>query len=210
MPDVATTATTPIGAVIYYQDPDGKPQYSAQPAKTADGRLYRAVLASEDISFDPAASPQASRSNSRRVLYYRNPMGLPDVSSTPKRDSMGMDYIAVYEGEVDDPSSVKLSPGKLQRAGVATEPVMLQIIAAPVRAPGTIQLDERKISVISVRTESFVDTVEDVTTGTEVRKGQPLLQLYTAADRTRRRRLSRIADDACHQVRGGRFAPSGW
>ena len=32
-----------------------------------------------------------------------------------------MDYIAVYEGEEDDPSSVKLSPGKLQRAGVATE-----------------------------------------------------------------------------------------
>ena len=92
---------------------------------------------------------------------------------------MGMDYIAVYDGEADDPSSVKLTPGKLQRSGVATEPAMLQIIAAPVRAPGTIQLDERKISVISVRTESFIDTVENVTTGTEVRKGQALLSLYS-------------------------------
>jgi Cu(I)/Ag(I) efflux system membrane fusion protein len=178
--DVASTATAPTGAVIYYQDPDGKPQYSAQPAKTADGRPYRAVLASEDLNFDPATKTAgAVAPDSKRVLYYRNPMGLPDVSSTPKKDSMGMDYIAVYDGEEADPSSVKLSPGKLQRAGVATEAASLQILATPVRAPGTIQLDERRISVITVRTESFVDTVEDVTTGTEVRKGQPLLRLYS-------------------------------
>ena len=32
-----------------------------------------------------------------RILYYRNPMGLPDTSDVPKKDSMGMDYIPVYE-----------------------------------------------------------------------------------------------------------------
>jgi hypothetical protein len=37
----------------------------------------------------------------RKLLYYRNPMGLPDTSPVPKKDSMGMDYIAVYEGEDD-------------------------------------------------------------------------------------------------------------
>ena len=51
----------------------------------------------------------------------------------------------------------------------------------PVRAPGTIQLDERRISVISLRAEAFVETVENVTTGTEVRKGQPLMRLYSPA-----------------------------
>ena len=67
--------------MIYYQDPDGKPQYSAQPAKTPDGRPYRAVLASEDVNFDPAAKTAgAAAPDSKRVLYYRNPMGLPDVS----------------------------------------------------------------------------------------------------------------------------------
>ena len=136
-----------------------------------------AVPASEGDQAAKASSSAAA--DSRRILYYRNPMGLPDVSQTPKKDSMGMDYIAVYEGEGHDPASVTLSPGKLQRAGVATEAVMLHIIAAPVRAPGTVQLDERKISVISVRTESFVDSVENVTNGTEVRRGQPLLRLYS-------------------------------
>ena len=32
-----------------------------------------------------------------KILYYRNPMGLPDTSGVPKKDSMGMDYIPVYE-----------------------------------------------------------------------------------------------------------------
>ena len=29
----------------------------------------------------------------RKILYYRNPMGLPDTSPVPKKDSMGMEYI---------------------------------------------------------------------------------------------------------------------
>ena len=32
----------------------------------------------------------------RKVLYYRNPMGLPDTSPVPKKDPMGMDYVPVY------------------------------------------------------------------------------------------------------------------
>src|ERR1700733_13452045 len=32
---------TPGGAVIYYQDPDGKPAYSAEPRSTPDGRPAR-------------------------------------------------------------------------------------------------------------------------------------------------------------------------
>ena len=169
------------GPVIYYQDPDGKPFYSADPKQTVDGRPYRAVLASEDVSFDESAPIAASEPSSRRILYYRNPMGLPDVSKTPKKDPMGMDYIPVYEGEDADSATVKVSAGKLQRIGVKSEPATLRAINVPVRAPGTIQLDERRISVISLRAESFVDTVENVTTGSAVRKGQPLMRLYSPA-----------------------------
>lgn len=179
------SSAVPSGPVIYYKDPDGKPSYSLEPKQTADGRPYRAVLASEDVSFGAQAKPApgtaVSQATGKRILYYRNPMGLPDVSKTPKKDSMGMDYIPVYEGDDEDGSTVKIAPGKLQRIGVATEPAKLRVIAEPVRAPGTIQLDERRIAVISVRAEAFVDTVENVTTGSEVRKGQPLMRLYSPA-----------------------------
>src|ERR1700685_3705566 len=95
----------------------------------------------------------------RKIKYYRNPMGLPDTSPTPKKDSMGMDYIPVYEGDDGDNGSVRLSPGKIQRTRGKSEPAMPRVIRTSVRAPGTIQLDERRISVISMRSESWVQKV---------------------------------------------------
>ncbi len=105
-------------------------------------------------------------------------MGLPDTSPTPKKDSMGMDYLPVYEGEQDDDSSVKVSAGKLQKAGVQTEVAERRTLNTMVRAPGTVQEDERRKSVVSLRFEGFIDTVENVTTGTHVHKGQPLMRIY--------------------------------
>ena len=87
------------GPVIYYRDPSGKPLYSLTPKSTSDGQPYVAVYASEDVSFDKAKSKTVSKSSERKVKFYRNPMGLPDTSPTPKKDAMGMDYIPVYEDE---------------------------------------------------------------------------------------------------------------
>ena len=169
------------GAAIYYQDPDGKPFYSLKPKKTPDGRDFRAVPAGADVSFDDPADVAAAPPADRKIKYYRNPMGLPDVSPTPKKDSMGMDYIPVYEGEDSDDGSVKLSPGKIQRTGVKSEPATRRVIRTATRAPGTIQLDERRVSVIAMRAESYVQKVADVTTGTHVVKGQPLMEIYSPA-----------------------------
>jgi len=171
----------PAAAAIYYQDPDGGPFYSLTPKKTPDGRDYRAVPAGADVSFDDPADVAAAPPMDRKIKYYRNPMGLPDVSPTPKKDSMGMDYIAVYEGEDSEDGSVKLSPGKIQRTGVKSEPATRRVIRTTVRAPGTIQLDERRVSVIAMRSESYVQKVADVTTGAHVVKGQPLMEIYSPA-----------------------------
>lgn len=70
-------------SVLYYQDPDGLPSYSAVPKRTADGRAYRAVHAGEDGSLAPAkpdAAKMAAPDGPRKIRYYRNPMGLPDKS----------------------------------------------------------------------------------------------------------------------------------
>ncbi len=92
-----------------------------------------------------------------------------------------MDYIPVFDGDDSDDGSVKLSPGKIQRTGVKSEPATRRVIRTQIRAPGTIQLDERRISVISMRAESWVQKVADVTTGTKVRSGQPLMDIYSPA-----------------------------
>ncbi len=168
------------GPIIYYRDPDGLPGYSQTPKKTSAGREYLAVRASEDLSFEEKApETMASKGGERgRIRFYRNPMGLPDTSPTPKKDPMGMEYIPVFEGEQDDDSSVKVSAGKLQKAGVQTEVAERRALSTIVRAPGTVEEDERRKSVVSLRFEGFIDTVGNATTGTHVDKGQPLMRIY--------------------------------
>ncbi len=170
----------PTGPIIYYRDPDGAPDYALAPKKTASGKEYSAVRASEDVSFDekgPEAAA-AKTAGSGKIKFYRNPMGLPDTSPSPKKDSMGMDYLPVYEGEQDDDSSVKVSAGKLQKAGVQTEVAERRTLNTMVRAPGIVEEDERRKSVVSLRFEGFIDTVGNVTTGTHVHKGEPLMRIY--------------------------------
>jgi Cu(I)/Ag(I) efflux system membrane fusion protein len=168
------------GPIIYYRDPDGLPDYSLTPRKTSAGKDYLAVRSSEDVNLEEKA-PEVMTAKGRergRIRFYRNPMGLPDTSPAPKKDSMGMDYLPVYEGEQDDDSSVRVSAGKLQKAGVQTEVAERRTLNTMVRAPGTVQEDERRKSVVSLRFEGFIDTVEDVTTGTHVHKGQRLMRIY--------------------------------
>jgi len=177
----ATTTPAPStasGPVVYYRDPDGKPVYSASLMMTGDGREFRPVRASEDLSFEDAEEEPASGGD-RPILYYRNPMGLPDVSAVPKKDSMGMDYIPVRAGEDEGGSTVTLSPGKVQRTGVRTEVVERRVVAQPVRVPGTLALDERRVTVVATRSDAYIDRVEAVTTGDRVRRGQPLVHVYS-------------------------------
>src|SRR5690606_18075633 len=150
-----------------------------------------AVPSGADLSFDDPAHEEGhstadakhadASSGARKIKYYRNPMGLPDTSSTPKKDSMGMDYIPVYEGEDTDDGSVKLSPGKIQRTGVQSKPVARQLVTSLIRAPGTVQEDERRVSVVALRFEGFVESVANVTTGDHVHKVQLLMNVYSPA-----------------------------
>ena len=183
---VSTANASDGGRTIYFQDPDGKPLYSLTPTKTPDGRDYRPVPASADISFDDpdettAETRPANAKTERAVKYYRNPMGLPDFSPVPKKDSMGMDYIPVYEDEDTNDGSIKLSPGRVQRSGAKSEPVARRSIRSVIRAPGTVQEDERRVSVVALRFEGFVESVANVTTGDHVHKGQLLMNVYSPA-----------------------------
>jgi membrane fusion protein, copper/silver efflux system len=128
-----------------------------------------------------AADDTAKGGDNRRIKFYRNPMGLPDTSPAPKKDSMGMDYIAVYDDEDANDGTVRISLGKLQKTGVRAEQVERRVLNVPVRAPGTIELDERRVSIVSFRFEGFIEQVENVTTGQHVHKGQPLMRVYSPA-----------------------------
>jgi len=179
--DLADPAAATDRLPLYYRDPSGAPLWSASPKKDPQGRDYVPVYEEDGPAAEPANAKPQRAETSRKILYYRNPMGLPDMSPVPKKDSMGMDYIPVYEGEDTDDGLVKLSPGKIQRTGAKSEPVMRRPVASLIRAPGTVQEDERRVSVVALRFEGFVESVANVTTGDHVHKGQPLMNVYSPA-----------------------------
>src|SRR5690606_33634580 len=113
--------------------------------------------------------------------YYRNPMGLADTSPVPKKDPMGMDYIAVYAGgaPADDAGTVTLSPGRIQTLGVRTEAVRMTPLASLVRASGTVEIDETRQYVVAPRFEGWVQRLHVNQTGMQVRAGQPLMSVYS-------------------------------
>lgn len=130
-----------------------------------------------------AVSPGDAPKKERKLLYYRNPMGLPDTSPTPKKDPMGMDYIPVFEGgEENEPASanqVKISTEKVQKLGVRTEAAQLRALDKTVRAAGRVEPDERRIYAISPKFEGYVERLHVNVTGQPVGKGQPLFEVYS-------------------------------
>ena len=132
--------------------------------------------AAQDTAAGAAAAPDKG---GRKILYYRNPMGLPDTSPTPKKDSMGMDYIAVYEGEEDAGGGVKISEAKIQRLGVRSVPVERRALDSVVRAAARVEVDERRLATITPKFEGYVEKLFVNATGQSVARGAPLFEAYS-------------------------------
>jgi Cu(I)/Ag(I) efflux system membrane fusion protein len=135
-----------------------------------------------------AADPATRTADApRKLLYYRNPMGLPDTSPTPKKDPMGMDYIAVYEGEDEGAEGsapavagqLRISTEKIQKLGVRSEAAQLRRLDQTVRAAGRIDVDERRLYAIAAKFEGYVEHLQVNVTGQAVARGQPLFEVYS-------------------------------
>jgi Cu(I)/Ag(I) efflux system membrane fusion protein len=144
----------------------------------------------------------APEKGGRKILYYRNPMGLPDTSPTPKKDSMGMDYIPVYEGEEEDAGGgVKLSTAKVQKLGVRSAPVERRVLDAVVRAAGTVEVDDRRLVTITPKFEGYVEKLFVNATGQYVARGAPLFEAYSPELLATQREYA-IATQGLAQVKG--------
>ncbi|MEI7455322.1 MAG: efflux RND transporter periplasmic adaptor subunit [Nitrosomonadales bacterium] len=115
----------------------------------------------------------------RKILYYRNPMGLPDTSPTPKKDSMGMDYVAVYQGEATEEGLVSISVEKVQKLGVKREAAVLRDVNKTLNVSGRIEIDERRTYAIAPKFEGWVEHLYVSSTGQSVKRGEPLFDVYS-------------------------------
>jgi Cu(I)/Ag(I) efflux system membrane fusion protein len=130
----------------------------------------------------PAA---ASCPGARRILYYRHPMDPSVHSDKPAKDDMGMDYIAVYAEEAPEASSVPgraavtIPSERVQLLGIRSEPVTAGVSGGTFRTVGRVAIDERRRQVVQTKYEGYVEKLYVDFTGKPVRRGQPLLAIYS-------------------------------
>ena len=139
----------------------------------------------EPAKTEPAAPP-ASAGGGRRIAFYRSPMDPAVRSDKPAKDSMGMDFIPVYEDEaagagsvVAGRATVKLTPERRSLLGLQSEAVRQAVIEKTVRAVGSVTADERRTAHIHAKFEGYVERLYVDFTGMSVKKGDPLLSIYS-------------------------------
>jgi len=115
---------------------------------------------------------------------------------------MGMDYVAVYEGE--EPNSggnyIKFSVDKVQKLGVRSEPASMRVLDRVVKAAGRIEIDERRVFAIAPKFEGWVEHLFVNVTGQPVTKGQPLFDVYSPELVSAQREYA-IASDAVKSLK---------
>jgi multidrug efflux pump subunit AcrA (membrane-fusion protein) len=132
----------------------------------------------------PAPGVQAG--GGRRIAFYRSPMDPAVRSDKPAKDSMGMDFVPVYEDEVagagsgvEGRATVTLTPERRKLLDVRSEEVRVGRIEKTVRAVGRVTTDERRTAHIHAKFEGYIERLYVDFTGMAVKKGDPLLSIYS-------------------------------
>ncbi len=133
------------------------------------------------VAVPPSSASTPPVPAGRTILYYRNPMGLPDTSPVPKKDPMGMDYLPVYADEAQEASgnAIRISVDKMQKLGVRSEAAAMRALGRTIKAAGRIEIDERRVFAIAPKFEGWVEQLFVNATGQPVVKGQPLFEAYS-------------------------------
>ena len=139
----------------------------------------------------PAASPPtaATTPKARKVLYWVDPMVPGYKSDKPgKSPFMDMELVPVYEDgsdaggaptNVPGYSGIALSPERQQAIGVQIGKAEVRELTKTIRTVGRVSFDETLLHQIHPKFEGYVEELYVNYTGKPVRKGQPLLSIYS-------------------------------
>jgi RND family efflux transporter MFP subunit len=107
--------------------------------------------------------------------HYRAAKAAPSGAAAPANPSA-----QVTPASVETPLvPVQISPQHLQSIGVQTGEVERKTIADEIRATGNVAVDETRLAYVQVRYSGYVQKVFADATYQYVRKGQPLLTVYS-------------------------------
>jgi Cu(I)/Ag(I) efflux system membrane fusion protein len=78
-----------------------------------------------------------------------------------------------------DAGELKLSAAAIKLAEIRVQPAVRRFTAAETRMSGTVEYDETRVKVVTSRVPGHIDGLYADVTGMQVRKGDPLVSLYS-------------------------------
>ncbi|MFQ5698285.1 MAG: efflux RND transporter periplasmic adaptor subunit [Myxococcota bacterium] len=129
----------------------------------------------------PKAGESSATKEGRKILYWKSPMDPSFIAQGPGKDSMGMDLVPVYEGEVPSgpPGRIRIDPATVQNIGVRTALVERKSLSREIRTVGRIGYDERLVRRIAPKIAGWIENQTVNFTGQFVTRGQRLLDIYS-------------------------------
>src|SRR6266511_2772717 len=121
---------------------------------------------------------QSSAVGGRKIKYYKSTMMLGEISQTPRKDSMGMDMVPVYEGE-EETNAITVDPATVQKMGVRTAGVTKGPVRRVIRTVGSIDYNETAMADVTTKFRGWIEKLYLDSTGKQVHKGEPLFEIYS-------------------------------
>ena len=139
------------------------------------------------IEQDKQDAHKPAEGGPRKIAFYRSPMNPSQTSAVPRKDEMGMEFVAVYQDElggtnpVDGLATVQIDGERQQLIGMRLAKASVGPVGTGWRTVGRVAVDETRVHKINVKVDGFVEKLFADFIGKPVQKGAPLLTLYSPA-----------------------------
>jgi Cu(I)/Ag(I) efflux system membrane fusion protein/cobalt-zinc-cadmium efflux system membrane fusion protein len=114
----------------------------------------------------------------RKIKYWQAPMDPTYIRNEPGKSPMGMDLVPVYEDETAT-GGIVIDPVTAQNMGIRTAPVERRDLSRTLRTVGLVTYEESRQYSINSKIDGWIEKLHVNQTGQMVRKGQPLLEIYS-------------------------------
>ena len=130
---------------------------------------------------DTAAATTAT--GDREILYWVAPMDPTEIYDQPGKSRMGMDLEPVYADEAGpsqtSDSAVRINPVVAQNMGIRYALSERRDLTRSIRTVGEVMIDEENLVEVNARISGWVEVLHVAFDGAPVRKGDPLLEIYS-------------------------------
>jgi Cu(I)/Ag(I) efflux system membrane fusion protein/cobalt-zinc-cadmium efflux system membrane fusion protein len=149
----------------------------------ASGWWGRGMMSGQHATDSGEGSPSADGPCAGGVepLYWKAPMDPSYVRDAPGKSPMGMDLVPECPGAANaaPEGAVVIDSATMQNIGVRTAAVERRDLSRSVRAVGRVAYDERRVVHVHTKVQGWIENLFVDFVGQEVKRGQPLLEIYS-------------------------------